>query len=91
MCMRSYAVPKALLRKLRLCDLARCQRVDLVVASCWSHVRTSAQRYMKSRRIVMAKVIEFYIPRNFPKHRKWFPQLKLGKVIEFSVLVKKSA
>jgi hypothetical protein len=39
----------------------------------------------------MAKVIEFYVPRNFPKRRKWFPQLQLGKVIEFSLQAKKSA
>jgi len=37
----------------------------------------------------MAKVIEFYIPRNFTKRRKPFPQVQLGKVIEFSVRPKK--
>jgi len=39
----------------------------------------------------MAKVVEFYVPKNFPKHRKWFPQLQLGKLIEFSLQAKKSA
>ena len=33
----------------------------------------------------MAKVIEFYVPKNFPKRSKLFPQLQLGKVIEFSL------
>jgi hypothetical protein len=37
----------------------------------------------------MAKVIEFYVPKNFPKRCKWFPQLQLGKVIEFSLQAKK--
>ena len=36
----------------------------------------------------MAKVIEFYVPKNFPKRRKWVPQLQLGKVIEFSLQAK---
>jgi len=41
--------------------------------------------------MVMAKVIEFYVPKNFPKRSKCFPQLQLGKVIEFSLQAKKSA
>jgi len=41
--------------------------------------------------MVMAKVIELYVPKNFPKRRKWFPQLQLGKLIEFSLQAKKSA
>jgi hypothetical protein len=41
--------------------------------------------------MVMAKVIEFYVPKSFPKGRKWFPQLQLAKVIEFSLQAKKSA
>ncbi len=39
----------------------------------------------------MAKVVEFYVPKNFPKPRKWVPQLRLGKVIEFYSQAKKSA
>ena len=39
----------------------------------------------------MAKVIEFYVPKNFRKPLKWAPQLHLGKVIEFCSLTKKSA
>jgi hypothetical protein len=33
----------------------------------------------------MAKVIEFYIPENARKPRKWAPEQQLGKVIEFSL------
>ena len=39
----------------------------------------------------MAKVIEFYIPKNFRQPPKWVPQLQLGRVIEFCSLTKKSA
>jgi len=41
--------------------------------------------------IVMAKVIEFYIPKNFRKRLNGAPQLQPGKVIEFCLQTKKSA
>ena len=31
----------------------------------------------------MAKVIEFYIPKNFRKPFKWVPELQRGKIREF--------
>jgi hypothetical protein len=45
----------------------------------------------KIKEIVMAKVIEFYIPKNFRKPLKWAPQLQCGKVIEFRLETEKSA
>lgn len=39
----------------------------------------------------MAKVIEFYVPQNFKNSRKWVPQERLGKVIEFHQPEAKSA
>lgn len=39
----------------------------------------------------MAKVIEFYVPKNFQSQNMWAPQLQLGKVIEFRSVGKKSA
>jgi len=39
----------------------------------------------------MAKVIEFYIPRNFRKSLKWVPELQRGKILEFCPQTKKSA
>jgi len=39
----------------------------------------------------MAKIIEFYIPSNFRKNVKWIPPQDRGKIIEFSLPVKKSA
>jgi len=43
------------------------------------------------KEVVMTKVIEFYIPKNFRNSRKWAPQLQLGKVIAFRSQAKKSA
>jgi hypothetical protein len=34
-------------------------------------------------RMVMAKIIEFYIPQRFQRNVKWVPELRRGKVIEF--------
>jgi hypothetical protein len=38
----------------------------------------------------MAKVIEFYVPKNLRKPLKWAPELR-GKIIEFCSQTKKSA
>jgi hypothetical protein len=43
------------------------------------------------RRMVMAKVIEFYIPDRYQKKVKWVPTEQRGKVIEFPSELKKSA
>jgi hypothetical protein len=43
------------------------------------------------RKSVMAKVIEFYIPKSFQKTSKRRLQLQCGKIIEFCALPKKSA
>jgi hypothetical protein len=48
-------------------------------------------RDRKIKEIVMAKVIEFYVPENFRKPLKWAPQLQCGKVIEFCPQPTKSA
>jgi hypothetical protein len=39
----------------------------------------------------MARIIEFHIPKNFRRPRKWVPQVRLGRVIEFCPQAKKSA
>jgi len=39
----------------------------------------------------MAKVIEFYVPKNFRNSLTWAPQVQCGKVIEFCLQTKKSA
>lgn len=41
--------------------------------------------------VVMAKVIEFYVPKNFRKPSQYAPALQCGKIIEFCSPTKKSA
>jgi hypothetical protein len=41
--------------------------------------------------IATAKVIEFYIPKNFRKSFKWVPELQRGKILELYPETKKSA
>ena len=43
------------------------------------------------KEVVMAKVIEFYVPKNFRKPLKCTPALHCGKIIEFCLPTKKSA
>jgi hypothetical protein len=43
------------------------------------------------KEIVMANVIEFYIPKNFQSRRKSTNHLQGGRVIEFRLPAKKSA
>ena len=41
--------------------------------------------------VVMARVIEFYVPKNFRKPLKWAPALHCGKIIAFCAQTRKSA
>jgi hypothetical protein len=43
------------------------------------------------RRVVMAQVIEFYVPAKFHKKVKWVPPDQRGRMIEFPAEIKKSA
>ena len=51
----------------------------------------NAPRSTKVPEIVMAKVIEFYIPKNFRKALRTMTQPQLGKIIEFCPQTKRSA
>ena len=50
-----------------------------------------APRFTSIQEIVMAKVIEFYIPKNFRKPLRTAAQPQLGKIIEFCPQTKRSA
>ena len=50
-----------------------------------------APRFTRIQEIVMAKVIEFCIPKNFRKPFKRVAQAQLGKIIEFCSQTKRSA
>jgi hypothetical protein len=41
--------------------------------------------------VAVAKVIAFYIPKNFRKSFKWVPELQRGQILEFCPQTKKSA
>src|ERR1700730_10023071 len=53
--------------------------------------RTSAMGVEKKVGMIVAKVIEFYIPNTFRKRVVWILPEQCGKVIEFCPQVKKSA
>jgi hypothetical protein len=53
--------------------------------------RVRLGRDHKIKEVIMAKVIEFYVPKNFRRPLKWAPQVQCGKVIEFYSQTKKSA
>ena len=80
MWLRSCAVCKALMMKLRLRDSVRCLAVD-----------QDAEILHDEGEAVMVRVIEFYIPTNFRRKVASGPQSQPGKVIEFGPLAKKSA
>jgi len=81
MWMRSWALYKVLLYTLRLRDSVRSQ--------CGRIARAIGVREIKE--IVMAKVIEFYIPMSFRRPLKPAPQVQVGKIVEFCLQPKKSA
>jgi hypothetical protein len=95
MWMRSWAVCKALMMKLRLGDSVRCR--------CgweWSDggdpnwriaVDQDAEILPDEGEAVMARVIEFYIPTNFRRKVASVQQSQPGKVIEFCLVAKRSA
>jgi hypothetical protein len=43
------------------------------------------------KEVAMAKVIEFYIPKDFRKPLKWVPEVQRGKILEFCPQTRKSA
>jgi hypothetical protein len=56
-----------------------------------NRLRLRKQVRKSEKRLVVARVIEFYIPSNFRKNAKWIPVEYRGRVIEFPPPVKKSA
>ena len=45
----------------------------------------------RAKEVTMAKVIEFYIPKNFRRPMKWVRELQCGRILEFRAQTKKSA
>ena len=53
--------------------------------------RSRAPRFNRLQEIVMAKVIEFYIPKNFRKPLRTVAEPQLGRIVEFCPQTKRSA
>jgi hypothetical protein len=87
MWMRSCALCKALLKKLRLCDSVRVSMRMGVAGSCIAkpgkRPYALGDRKTEGQELIVAKVIEFYIPSNFHKRARWIPTEQRGKLIEF--------
>jgi len=66
-------------------------RVDLVGPLESGRGMAGGSEKDEIKEIVMAKVIEFYVPNNFRKPLKWIPVLHPGKIVEFGSQTKKSA
>ena len=81
MWMRLFAVCKALLHKLLLRHSVGCR--------CGWIGRAIGVQEIKE--IVMAKVIEFYIPTRFRRPWKAVPHVQFGKIVELCLQSKKSA
>jgi hypothetical protein len=65
--------------------------VKKIAARVLGILRTITVRRVRAKEVAMAKVIEFYIPKNFRKSFKWVPGLQRGKILDFCLQTKKSA
>ena len=65
--------------------------VERVATSVLGILRMMAVSKVWAKEVAMAKVIEFYIPKNFRKSFKSVPELQRGKILEFCPQTKKSA
>ncbi len=93
MWMRSCAVCKALIMKIRLRGSIR---VDVGGSGSGraiqiDEVRVTKRQRLAGREVAMARVIEFYVPKKFRRKGPSVPQSQPGKVIVFCLLAKNSA
>ncbi len=61
------------------------------IAAAIGVLKLIASPRIEIKEIAMAKVIEFYQPKNFQKPLKWTSPVQRGKVIAFCMQTKKSA
>jgi len=65
--------------------------VERIAARLLGILRVITVPRVWAKEAAMAKVIEFYIPKNFRKSFQWVPELQRGKILEFCPQTKKSA
>jgi len=53
--------------------------------------RSTVSKRVGQKGAAVAKIIEFYIPKNFRWRGKWNPPQDCGKIIEFKLQTRKSA
>jgi hypothetical protein len=87
----AFAVCGAILLRLRLGGSVRWLGMDVVGGMSKATVSPRLHRVASIREMIMAKVIEFYIPASFRKPLKGAPEQPCGKVIEFCTQTRKSA
>jgi len=60
-------------------------RIAASSSSCEDHQDS------RTREVAMAKVVEFYIPQNFRRSKKWVSELQRGQILELRPQTTKSA
>ena len=99
--MRHSAGPNAVQTKARLNDwfglawalrkmTAILKALARIAARLWNLEDDDDSR-SRAKEVAMAKVIEFYIPRNFRRMTKCVPDVQRGKILELRPQTKKSA
>jgi hypothetical protein len=79
-------------RRSRLLGMTALRKtVERIAARVLGILRMATVSRVWAKEVAMAKVIEFYIPKNFRKSFKWVPELQRGKLLEFCPQTKKSA
>jgi len=61
---------------------AQHKTVERIVARVLEILRMITVSRVWAKEVAVAKVIEFYIPKNFRKSFKWVPGLQRGKILE---------
>jgi len=62
---------------------AQHKTVERIVARVLEILRMITVSRVWAKEVAVAKVIEFYVPKNFRKSFKWVPGLQRGKILEF--------
>ncbi len=65
--------------------------VERIAARVLGIVRMIKVPRVWAKEVAMARIIEFYIPKNFRRSFKWVPELQRGKILDFCPPTRKSA
>ncbi len=65
--------------------------VERIAARVLGIIRMIKVPRVWAKEVAMARIIEFYIPKNFRRSFKWVPELQRGKILDFCPPTRKSA